>query len=673
MSNAKATKKSAFSCDICRQRKVKCGGEQPICKRCASRGVECGYSLNPTLSYTQRLEKRIVELEKTLSARPDDNGQPSLAPISADNQASNQQNPKQPSQPLNGLKVDNSGGITYHGPTSFFNLPRNPATTASDVSLDEGNAQRRERLVVNAWQERSFENLSSTPAPFHHLLNIHWCWVQPVFNFIYRPAFSRDMQMNGPYFSQTLLTTILSHSIRWAKNDDLTMRQIDAIYGGGTNLAECARTMLFEELRQGVCSIPTAQTLLLLSARECSSGNSGQAWMYSGIAFRMIDHLGICVDGTRFPGSIQLTDEDVEIRRRLFWSCYFWDKMISLYLGRSPSVHCSGVSPSLAMSDDSTDNDLWFPFGSKSQNTWQYPPCAAHSTSCFTKICQLSVILNEILIHMYDPLQQNTPKEIIDCLRSQGTALLLWWDNLPPSLKIDVFALPPLAPPSHIVTLNFLYHALKILLHRRMLPFRGKTVDEESSAMPHHLQECVTSATSIIAAFDLFCKTFGIGHCVLSQLYSVYIAATIFLLQIQATPHDSQALGRLEFCLNALDKAKDTNNVISSALSVISEELHASGIELQSFRSHDTSSQPNRPAYDVLTSEGTTAQSDLADTIGTSTDIEPELMSENAWNIDFDPAHMVLDPGLLEALSTIEPLSVSVAAISDFDYSNQTA
>ncbi|KAH8194776.1 hypothetical protein TruAng_011059 [Truncatella angustata] len=386
-------------------------------------------------------------------------------------------------------------------------------------------------------------NTDQPKAPFHHLLNIHWCWVQPVFNFIYRPAFSRDMQMNGPYFSQTLLTTILSHSIRWAKNDDLTMRQIDAIYGGGTNLAECARTMLFEELRQGVCSIPTAQTLLLLSARECSSGNSGQAWMYSGIAFP----------------------------------------------------------------DDSTDNDLWFPFGSKSQGTWQYPPCAAHSTSCFTKICQLSVILNEILIHMYDPLQQNTPKEIIDCLRSQGTALLHCWDDLPPSLKIDVFALPPLAPPSHIVTLN------------------------------------------------------------------VYIAATIFLLQIQATPHDSQALGRLEFCLNALDKAKDTNNVISSALSVMSEELHASGIELQSFRPHDTSSQPNRPAYDVLTSEGTTAQSDLADTIGTSTDIEPELMSENAWNIDFDPAHMVLDPGLLEALSTIEPLSVSVAAISDFDYSNQTA
>jgi len=27
--------------------------------------------------------------------------------------------------------------------------------------------------------------------PFQYLLNIHWCWIQPLFNFIYRPAFTR--------------------------------------------------------------------------------------------------------------------------------------------------------------------------------------------------------------------------------------------------------------------------------------------------------------------------------------------------------------------------------------------------------------------------------------------------------------------------------------------------
>lgn len=153
------------------------------------------------------------------------------------------------------------------------------------------------------------------------------------------------MQCLGPYYSHTLLNAMLSHSIRWGKNDPATKRLLDESYGGGDVFASHARSMLFEELTWGVCSIPTVQTLLLLSAQECGFGNSAQAWTYSGLAFRLMDHLGICLDGHRYPGSVAMSDEDVEIRHRVFWSCYFWDKMISLYLGRSPSVQHSRVSP----------------------------------------------------------------------------------------------------------------------------------------------------------------------------------------------------------------------------------------------------------------------------------------------------------------------------------------
>lgn len=69
-------------------------------------------------------------------------------------------------------------------------------------------------------------------------------------------------------------------------------------------------------------------------------------------------------------------------------------------------------------------------------------------------MCRLSVIFNEILIHMYDPILQNTEDEIYDCLRTQEAALQKWWDELPPYLKMDPLALPTLAPPSHIVTMK---------------------------------------------------------------------------------------------------------------------------------------------------------------------------------------------------------------------------
>jgi hypothetical protein len=50
---------------------------------------------------------------------------------------------------------------------------------------------RKERLINNAWRERAFEQLAAMPEPFQYLLDSHWCWIQPLFNFVYRPAFTR--------------------------------------------------------------------------------------------------------------------------------------------------------------------------------------------------------------------------------------------------------------------------------------------------------------------------------------------------------------------------------------------------------------------------------------------------------------------------------------------------
>lgn len=92
-----------------------------------------------------------------------------------------------------------------------------------------------------------------------------------------------------------------------------------------------------------------------------------------------------------------------------------------------------------------------------------------------------------------------------------------------------------------------------------MLSWQVHPGDDGPHPMQNHLVECVTSATAIIAIFDLFCRTFTINHCVLSLSYSVYIAATIFLLQVQATPEDQQAVRKLNFCIHALHQIKFVN------------------------------------------------------------------------------------------------------------------
>lgn len=104
--------------------------------------------------------------------------------------------------------------------------------------------------------------------------------------------------------------------------------------------------------------------------------------------------------------------------------------------------------------DDSAEEELWVPHGLTFPAGQEYPPTPAHSTSSFVQMCKLSVIFNQILIHMYDPLQQNSETEIQNCLLEEEVSLNEWFHELPAFLKIEPGALPERSPPSHIVTLK---------------------------------------------------------------------------------------------------------------------------------------------------------------------------------------------------------------------------
>ncbi|KUL88383.1 hypothetical protein ZTR_04957 [Talaromyces verruculosus] len=430
VSAVKAMKKSAFSCNQCRKRKVKCGGEKPSCVRCTGRNESCAYKLSPTLSYTQKLEKRVQELEEALSIAQANGSSAVTAEQSPSNTVLSTTSAQKSTYlgPIKGLKVDEKGAVTYHGATSFFHLPTmdlNEALPARNEcfseTLDDGN-RRKEKLVHNAWQQRALEGSLETPEPFQFLLNIHWCWIQPLFNFVYRPAFTRDMEVLGPYYSHTLLNAILSHSVRWCKNNKEIQRLLDS-YDDGALFSRQARSLVFSEISTGHPEVPTIQTLLLLSAQECSAGNRTQAWLYSGMAFRLIEDMGITFTTGGTHSELNLEDEDVEIRQRLFWSCYFWDKMVSLYLGRTPMLQNSGMSPDQVILDDSAEHEIWFPHGIAYPEGLEYPPTIAHSITCFRWMCRLSIIFNQILIHIYDPTKQYTDEDVKICLQNEEQSL----------------------------------------------------------------------------------------------------------------------------------------------------------------------------------------------------------------------------------------------------------
>lgn len=150
-----------------------------------------------------------------------------------------------------------------------------------------------------------------------HLLSLHWNRQHHSFLITYRPAFMRDMACNGPYFSKLLLNAIYFGASKFSprlgvRKDPSDVRTAGWIY------RERIRELLGGSLDHS--NVTTIQALLQMTNSLFALGDErGAAWLYSGLAFRMLIDLGMHVDLT---STQRFSDEDLEIQRRVFWGAF---------------------------------------------------------------------------------------------------------------------------------------------------------------------------------------------------------------------------------------------------------------------------------------------------------------------------------------------------------------
>lgn len=442
--------KSSFACTNCRRRKIRCDAAHPECKTCSIYGEVCEYELVPSLSYVRQLEARIRTLESQVcslettsapSVREDDG----LLPRDrAEHMAYTSTDPDN----FNLMSCQNLSSISFTAASNhIFGL--------EDIQYKKG------RLIHNAAEQRGLElcKLASLPHRaillqhpleiYAHLLRFHWKWIQPFFSFIYRPAFTRGMgSQPARYFSPFLFYSIMTHSSRFC-NPSQSLQMYP-------HFTDQAKKLLPTELEEP-SSIPTVQGMLLLSANATSLGLKSQAWTYSGIAFRMLIDMGLHLDSTGSAIS-DLPEEDTEVQRRLFWSCYLWDKLISLYFGRAPILQSTIHSPPPLFLDDFAENDIWHDGTAstvESVETIQqsYPMGPAYSVSCFIQSCTLSEIINKIIVRFYSSAPAE--KALRESTESLTAALLHWKGALPAQIALHFELSQDYCPPSHIATLMY--------------------------------------------------------------------------------------------------------------------------------------------------------------------------------------------------------------------------
>ena len=143
---------------------------------------------------------------------------------------------------------------------------------------------------------------------------------------VYRPVFMRDMACRGPYFSKMLLNAIYFGVSKFLSPSE------HARYENGT----CFRRR-FEENLTGSGSqalwkseITTIQALLVLADSLFTwCDERSLAWHYMGIAISMIIDLGIHVDESGSRPVKYRSAEDLEVRRRLFWTAFGMSVLLS--------------------------------------------------------------------------------------------------------------------------------------------------------------------------------------------------------------------------------------------------------------------------------------------------------------------------------------------------------
>lgn len=133
----------------------------------------------PTLSYTKQLETRVAQLEDALAKQQVDvDARKVSSPASVAESSSSagrkikteNDDTQDLTRDFDGLNVENDGRISFHGPTSLFQLPSGMANeTASTSHFAQEIEARKERLINSAWRERAFEQMAAMPV---RILNV---------------------------------------------------------------------------------------------------------------------------------------------------------------------------------------------------------------------------------------------------------------------------------------------------------------------------------------------------------------------------------------------------------------------------------------------------------------------------------------------------------------------
>ncbi|KAF6827200.1 C6 transcription factor (fungal specific transcription factor) [Colletotrichum musicola] len=429
------------ACLNCRQRRSYCSKEKPTCSRCRDGGLTCAYEetrkITVTESYLRELEAKAKAYDESIARQ----SQAATIAKSHRNPADENDDEFEDAYPLlepfNQLSV-HKPSTSFKGPGSSDNFLRSvrklSGFNGDDGSLD-ANPNFYEPSALPSRRETARTRVRLPPIDIaRRLFAAQYTYIGTIFSFTDpKEKFDQllvdayrgppDPSDNEACLSYAKVLIILAFGQLYSVN-----QWVDFRGPPGFDYFTHALSLLPDTHEEG--SILCVETLALIGYFMQNMNRRDAAFLYIGMALRMAISLGLHheVGFNPVPNSLQgqdanpetIDDATREHRRRVWWSVYSLDRILSIKSGNPIAIQ---------------DEDVGVRLPSRLSKEPEY--CPAVVLRHYTEI---SRILGEIHNTIYRKTPKTTPKSGKRLMASvQGIVLSLskWNSDLPDDLRFD--------------------------------------------------------------------------------------------------------------------------------------------------------------------------------------------------------------------------------------------
>ncbi|BGP20612.1 hypothetical protein JCM10213v2_008775 [Rhodosporidiobolus nylandii] len=294
--------------------------------------------------------------------------------------------------------------------------------------------------------------------------------------------------------------------------------------------SECERPML-----------STVRALLFIASFNSNRAQVNLGYLFFGVALRCATALGVNVNSRSFVADGVISED--------LWS---------IALGRFISFRSEDHEIELPPADPDVDSEAWL-----LPSAWRAEPAAGEpvnqrfvpdgniagqSSSCFIAAAKLAAIQSDLISGVYSLKNEPSSAKQLDTLAALSLRLEAFSAGLPVDLQIHHFLAGP--PPPHLITLHLTIEQTAMLVHR---PFYHRPNDASAA---QSIKRCEAAADRVVQLVELYEQCYGICYGPLSNIQTVFTAATVFLLSARRSMRASKrlktSLDGAEACCRAL-------------------------------------------------------------------------------------------------------------------------